>query len=65
MDWANCAWDALGIPAALHCDAAIIIEDPLGGAPLELSVVDGQVVGEGLVHFLLPFRRWYDDLVET
>lgn len=63
--WANCAWDALGIPAALHADAAIIIEDPLGGAPLELGAVDGQVLGEGLVHFLLPFRRWYDDLVET
>ena len=56
--WANCAWDALGIPAALHCDATVAIDDPAGRAPLELRVVAGQVLGDGLVHFLLPFRRW-------
>lgn len=63
--WANCVWDALGIPAALHSDAVITIDDPAGGAALALRIVDGQVIGHGLVHFLLPFRRWYDDLVET
>lgn len=63
--WANCAWDALGIPAALRRDAAIAIEDPAGGTTLALDVVGGQVVGDGLIHFLLPFSRWYDDLVET
>jgi hypothetical protein len=41
------------------------VDDPLGGAPLALRVVDGQAFGDGLVHFLLPFGRWYDDLVET
>lgn len=63
--WANCVWDALGIPAALHQDAAITVEDPAGGAALALQRSGDQVVGEGLVHFLLPFCRWYDDLVET
>lgn len=63
--WANCAWDALGIPAALHRDATIAIEDPAGGTTLELGIVGGQVVGDGRIHFLLPFSRWYDDLVET
>jgi Alkylmercury lyase len=63
--WANCAWDALGIPATLHRDAAITIEDPAGGTALALSIVGGQVVGDGRIHFLLPFSRWYDDLVET
>jgi hypothetical protein len=63
--WANCAWDALGIPAALRVDAEIRVDDPLSGAPLALRVVDRQAFGDGLVHFLLPFRRWYDDLVET
>lgn len=63
--WANCIWDALGIPAALYRDAAITVADPAGGAPLKLHVGGGQVAGDGLVHFLLPFGRWYDDLVET
>lgn len=63
--WANCIWDALGIPAALYRDADIIVADPAGGTPLRLQVRDGQVRGAGFVHFLLPFSRWYDDLVET
>ncbi len=64
--WANCAWDALGIPAALHADAtidAVLAED---GAPVRLAVEGGQVRGRGeVVHVLRPFRAWYDDLIET
>jgi hypothetical protein len=63
--WANCAWDALGIPAALHADARI--EAPLGDAEsMRFAIEAGQVKGwQGVVHFPLPFRRWYDDLIET
>ena len=64
--WANCAWDALGIPAALHCDASIETADPTSGLPLKVRVRDGVVLGHGqVVHFLLSFRQWYDDLVFT
>jgi hypothetical protein len=38
---------------------------PAGGTTLTLGIVGGQVVGDGCIHFLLPFARWYDDLVET
>ncbi len=63
--WANCAWDALGIPAALHADARI--EAPTGdGESMRFAIEAGQVKGwQGVVHFPLPFRRWYDDLIET
>ena len=63
--WANCAWDALGIPAALHGDARI--EAPLGdGESIRLAIEAGRVKGlDGVVHYPLPFRRWYDDLIET
>jgi hypothetical protein len=63
--WANCAWDSLGIPAALHADARI--EAPLGdGESIRFAIEAGRVQGwDGVVHFPLPFRRWYDDLVET
>jgi len=65
--YANCAWDALGIPAMLGADARIEARHPLTGARLELAVVGGGLSGcsEYLVHFALPFRQWYDDIVDT
>ena len=64
--WANCAWDALGIAAALHADAAIEAVLAEDGAPVRLAVEGGRVRGHGeVVHVLRPFRAWYDDLIET
>jgi hypothetical protein len=65
MYWANCAWDTLGIPAALHADARI--EAPKGDSEsIRFAIDAGQLEGwHGVVHFPLPFRRWYDDLIET
>jgi len=64
--WANCAWDMLGIPAALGTDATIHATCATDGTGVELRVVDGVVVGEpGIVHFLTPFRHWYDDIRHT
>lgn len=63
--WANCAWDMLGIPAALGADAeadAFFAED---GRLARIDVTDGRLRGDGFVHFSLPFRRWYDDLIFT
>src|SRR6476661_8696313 len=36
--FANCAWDALGIPAALHQDAVVHSSCGQSGAPLSLHV---------------------------
>jgi hypothetical protein len=64
--FANCAWDSLGIPAALHTDAEIEAACAQSGDPIQLSVTDEQVRGsDALVHFLIPFREWYDDLSST
>jgi hypothetical protein len=64
--WANCAWDMLGVPAALHSDAEIEAEYAGDGSPARLSVENGRLRGDdGVVHFPLPLRRWYDDLVFT
>ena len=62
--FANCAWDALGIPAALHVDGRIDAACPDCGDPLELEVRDGALVrgAELLVHFVVPARRWWDDI---
>ena len=62
--FANCAWDALGIPGALHTDGAVRSECPDCGEPLELEVREGKLVrgAELLVHFVVPARRWWDDI---
>lgn len=64
--WANCAWDALGIPAALHADATIDAICSDTQASVVLRITGDQVIGHGeVVHFARPFREWYDDLVFT
>jgi hypothetical protein len=61
--WGICIWDALGIAAALHADADITAPCGDCGAPMEIAVRAGRLVrGEGLVHFAVPARRWWDNI---
>jgi len=65
--FANCAWDSFGVIAALGSDEgeieAVCAEN---GASLRLAVRDGEVMDHGeVVHFLVPFSSWYEDLVFT
>jgi len=41
--YANCAWDMLGIPAALHCDAVIEAKFTESNEPVQLEIKDGQI----------------------
>ncbi|MBA2758184.1 MAG: hypothetical protein H0U38_00690 [Chloroflexia bacterium] len=64
--WANCAWDMLGVPAALGGEATIHATYAADDTTTELQVIDGHVEGApGIVHFQQPFRAWYDDLPHT
>jgi hypothetical protein len=64
--FANCAWDSLGIPAALHADAEIEAVGAQSGDRIQFIVTGQQVNGsDALVHFLVPFQNWYDDLAFT
>jgi hypothetical protein len=64
--FANCAWDTLGIPAALHVDAETESVCAQSRERIRLSVANQQVQNsDALVHFLLPFREWYNDLAFT
>ena len=64
--FANCAWDSLGIPVALDADAQIETVCAQSGEPIHLTVRGRQVQGsDALVHFLVPFRNWYNDLPFT
>ena len=64
--FANCSWDSLGIPAALHTDADVEAVCAQSGASISLHVRNAEVFdSDVLVHFLLPFKQWYEDLVRT
>ena len=66
--FANCAWDMLGIPAALHCDAVIDAVCTESNETLKIQIRDGNLLFTNYdlrIHFPLPFARWYDDLVFT
>lgn len=64
--WANCAWDALGIPAALRVDARIEAICADSQTPTLIVVAGDTVHGHReVVHFPLPLRQWYDDLIRT
>jgi hypothetical protein len=64
--FANCAWDALGIGAALHVDSHVSTQCSDCGASIEIDVVNGRCSDESLVfHCLVPAVRWWDDIAFT
>ena len=61
--YANCAWDAFGIPAMLGIDARIFTTCPDCGGVLERKVANGTLPEmRGVVHFALPPRRWWENI---
>ncbi len=64
--FANCAWDALGIPAALGRPAVVHSRCEASGEPLRLEVESqGPEPSEWLFHCLVPAAHWWDDIVFT
>ncbi len=62
--FANCAWDGLSILALLG-DGTLETHSPATGEPITLTVRDRVVDGEAVVHFLVPARHFWDDIVFT
>ena len=64
--YANCAWDAFGICAALRADGRIESSCPDCGEPIAVEVRDAQPDDDTLLfHCLIPTARWWDDIVFT
>ena len=59
--FANCVWDGLAILALLG-DGALETHSPATGDPIVLEVSAGKVRGDALVHFLVPARRFWEDI---
>jgi hypothetical protein len=64
--FANCAWDALGVPAALQRRATVHSRCAQSGEPLQLDVgLQGPGPSDWLFHCLVPAAKWWDDIVFT
>ena len=61
--WANCAWDALAIPALLQVDADTATSCPDCGEPLTLRTHGGELQStDTVVHFAVPPRRFWENV---
>ncbi len=64
--YANCAWDAFGICAALHVDGRIEASCPDCGFPVAVEVREQRPDDTSLLfHCLVPAAHWWDDIVFT
>ena len=65
--YANCVWDAFGIPACLHADARIDTSCPDCAEPMRLEIHDGalQEPAGGMIHFAVPAAKWWEDIGAT
>jgi len=64
--FANCAWDALGVPAALHQPGEVHSRCEQSGEPLHLKVgLEGPEPSDWLFHCVVPAAKWWDDIVFT
>ena len=64
--YANCAWDALGIPAALGRAGTVRSHCAHSGEPLRLEVTEaGPERCDWLFHSVVPAADWWEDIVFT
>ena len=64
--FANCAWDALGIPAALGKRATVHSRCEQSLEPLRLEIsATGPESSEWLFHCAVPAAHWWDGIVFT
>lgn len=61
----NCIWDALGVAAMLQIDARIDTSCQDCGTPMSVAVRSEEVSPDGLVHFAIPAKEWWADIVFT
>ena len=61
--YANCAWDALGIPALLHVDSLTETVCADCQESLTIGIAGDKLIGSGyVIHFAVPPRHFWDDV---
>ncbi len=65
--WANCAWDAFGVAAALAADVTFVTRCPASNAPVRAGVRHGVAFADAgaVAHVPVPASHWWDDIGYT
>jgi hypothetical protein len=64
--WGTCAWDALGVVAMLGDEGTVRTRCPDCNEPMDLRVEGGELrSAEGVAHFVVPARRWWENIAFT
>ena len=63
--YGNCIWDALGVISMMQCDGRVLTSCGCCGESMIVSVDKDTVEAKpaGIVHFAIPARLWWDDIV--
>ena len=63
--WANCAWDAAGVLSMLGVDGESRTRCADCGEAVAIVVRNGQLESDGVVHFAVPPRRFWENIGYT
>ena len=64
--FASCVWDGLGIMAMLRGDCVLDTSCGCCGEAMAIGTHDNGVVGaSGIIHFAVPAKRWWENIVFT
>jgi len=64
--WGTCVWDAFGVVAMLGGSGVVHTSCACCSEEMTLQVEDGALEPvEGVAHFAVPARRWWDDIGYT
>ena len=63
--WANCAWDAAGVLSLVGGDGECRTRCADCGEEVAMSVRDGHMDGDGVVHYVVPPRRFWENVAYT
>jgi Alkylmercury lyase/Reverse transcriptase-like len=63
--FANCAWDAAGVLSIVGTDGDAHARCADCGAELAMRVRGGRMEGDGVIHFAVPPRRFWDNIAFT
>ena len=62
----SCVWDGLGIIAMLQSDSILDTSCACCGEAMTIDVRRGKIVpARGVIHFAIPAKRWWENIVFT